>query len=77
MKVINVLSAYSYTYFLFYYIVIGQACIYANEHGDLSSNKNLLLLFLAQIAITSAVAVLIKVLSDLVYKGIKKAKRRS
>ena len=58
-------------------IVIGQACIYANEHGDLSSNKNLLLLFLAQIAITSAVAVLIKVLSDLVYKGIKKAKRRS
>ena len=33
-----------------------------------SSNKNLLLLFLVQILITSAVAVLIKVLSDLVYK---------
>ena len=77
MKVINVLSAYSYTYFLFHHIVIGQACIYANKHTDLSSNKNLLLLFLAQITITSAVAVLIKVLSDLVYKGIKKAKRRS
>ena len=72
MKVVNVLSAYSYTYFLFHHIVIGQACIYANKHGDLSSNKNLLLLFLAQILITSAVAVLVKVLSDLVYKAVKK-----
>ena len=76
MKVVNVLSAYSYTYFLFHHIVIGQACIYANEHGDLSSNKSLLLLFLAQILITSAVAVLIKVLSDLVYKAVKKAEKK-
>ena len=71
MKVVNVLSAYSYTYFLFHHIVIGQACIYANKHGDLSSNRNLLLLFLAQILITSAVAVLVKVLSDLVYKIVR------
>lgn len=71
MKVVNVLSAYSYTYFLFHHIVIGQACIYANKHGDLTSNKNLLLLFLAQILITSAVAVLVKVLSDLVYKIVR------
>ncbi|MBO6206217.1 MAG: acyltransferase [Lachnospiraceae bacterium] len=76
MKVVNVLSAYSYTYFLFHHIVIGQACIYANKHGDLSSNKNLLLLFLAQILITSAVAVLVKVLSDLVYKAMKKAPKK-
>ena len=77
MKVVNVLSAYSYTYFLFHHIVIGQACIYANKHGDLSSNKNLLLLFLAQILITSAVAVLVKVLSDLVYKAMKKAPKKA
>lgn len=72
MKVVNVLSAYSYTYFLFHHIVIGQACIYANKHWDLSSNKSLLLLFAVQIVITSAVAVLVKVLSDLVYKAVKK-----
>ena len=77
MKVVNVLSAYSYTYFLFHHIVIGQACIYANKHGDLTSNKNLLLLFLAQILITSAVAVLVKVLSDLVYKAMKKAPKKA
>ena len=79
MKVVNVLSAYSYTYFLFHHVVIGRVCIVTEQDKllDLSSNKNLILLFLMQIVITSAVAVLVKVLSDLIYKAVKKHEKKN
>ncbi|MBR1470185.1 MAG: acyltransferase [Lachnospiraceae bacterium] len=74
MKVVNLLSAYSYTYFLFHHIVIGRVCIVTQQRSllDLGSNKNLLVLFAMQIIVTSALAVLVKVLSDLVEKGVGK-----
>ncbi len=79
MKVVHVLSAYSYTYFLFHHVVIGRVCIVTEQDKllDLSSNKNLILLFLMQIVITSAVAVLVKVLSDLIYKAVKKREKKN